>query len=167
MEPRMSYVYGSTAPKLSPDSEREVLRRKNRKSARAAVHSYEHIPKARLIFCLIALTSMCFVMLYRFSILADLNATMNRLNEEYEALRNENRLLKVEIETSIDLDRVKEIAETRLGMHQPDRYQIVAVSVPKNNYNVVLNQDYIEETAGSKDKPLLEGILDAIKAALP
>lgn len=170
MESRISYVHGSAAPKLPQNPARQDLRqseKKKGKASRAAVPSYDHIPKGKLIFCIIALTAMCFVVLYRFSILADLNATLNRLNEEYKNLRNENRLLRVEIETSIDLDRVKEISETQLGMHKPERYQIVAVSVPKNDYNVVLDQQYIEKAAEKSGKTVLEGVLDAIKAAMP
>ncbi|HOK42511.1 MAG TPA: cell division protein FtsL [Thermoclostridium caenicola] len=169
METRSGYVYGSVAPKLPQRPERhETHQPKERqvRVSRVAVPRYAHIPKGRLCFCIVALVAMCFVVLYRFSLLADLNAAMNRMNEEYNTLRNENRLLKVEIETSIDLDRVKQIAETELGMHKPDRFQIVPVSVPKNDYNVVLDQQYIEEASGGR-KSLLEGILDAVRAAFP
>ena len=170
METRYGYVYGSAAPKLPQRPERQAAQQPKRsrvKVSRAAAPAYAHVPKARLIFCIVALASMCFVVLYRFSILSDLNATMNRMNEEYNALRNENRLLKVEIETSIDLDRVKQVAEAEMGMHKPDRFQIVPVSVPKNDYNVVLDQQYIDQATDNSGKPLLKGILDAIQAAFP
>ena len=118
-----------------------------------------------MFFCVVALALMGFVVLYRFSVLADLNSAMNRMNEEYNALRNENRLLKVEIETSIDLDKVKQVAETEMGMHKPDRFQIIPVSVPKNDYNVVLDQQYIDQATKNNQKPFLKGMLDAIQAA--
>lgn len=166
MEIRTGYVYGSAAPKLHQRPERqETQQPKERKVkvAPVAAPSYAHIPKGRLCFCVVVLAAMCFVVLYRFSVLADLNAMMNKMNEEYNTLRNENRLLRVEIETSIDLDRVKQIAEAELGMHKPDRFQIVPVNVPKNDYNVVLDQQYIEEASGGR-KSLLEGILDVVRA---
>jgi len=169
METRTGYVYGSPAPKLPQRPVRQETQRQKERKVQAPpviAPSYAHIPKGRLCFCVVVLVAMCFVVLYRFSVLADLNAMMNKMNEEYNTLRNENRLLRVEIETSIDLDRVKQIAETELGMHKPDRFQIVPVSVPKNDYNVVLDQQYIDEASGVK-KSLLEGILDAAKAAFP
>ena len=170
MEHRMSYIYGSAAPKLPQRPERQEARQPEKsrpKSSRAAVPAYAHVPKARLFFCVVALALMGFVVLYRFSVLADLNSAMNRTNEEYNALRNENRLLKVEIETSIDLDKVKQVAETEMGMHKPDRFQIIPVSVPKNDYNVVLDQQYIDQATKNNQKPFLKGMLDAIQAAFP
>jgi|GEM_PF-348097 len=170
MEHRMSYMYGSTAPKLPQVPERQQVHQSGKsrpRASKAAAPAYAHVPKAKMIFCIIALAIMGFIVLYRFSVLADMNAAMSRMNEEYNALRNENRLLRVEIETSIDLDKVKQVAETELGMHKPDRFQVIPVSVPKNNYNVVLDQQYIDQAADGNEKPLLEGILDTIKAAFP
>lgn len=169
MEPRNAYMYGSAAPKLPQRPERqEVQQPKERRVrvSRAAAPAYAHVPKARLFFCIIALAAMCFVVLYRFSILSDMNAAMNKMNEEYNTLRNENRLLKVEIETNIDLEKVRQVAEAEMGMHKPDRFQVVPVSVPKNDYNVVLDQQYIDK-ASDGSKPLLEGVLDSISAAFP
>lgn len=169
METRNGYVYGSAAPKLHQGPERQEAHQPKEsrvRVSRAAVSPYAHVPKAKLIFCIVALAAMCFVVLYRFTILSDLNTAMNKLNEQYDELRDQNRRLKVEIETSIDLDKVQQIAETELGMHKPDQYQIVAVSVPKNDYNVVLDQEYIDETSGS-GKTFIEGILDTIRAAFP
>lgn len=166
MESRSRYVYGSAAPNLPQRPERQPTRpteKRRIKVSRVTPPAYGHVPKAKLLFCVIMLAAMCFVMLYRFSILSDLNTTMNRMNEKYNALRNENRILKVEIETSIDLDRVKQVAETEMGMHKPDRFQIIPVSVPKNDYTVVLDQQYIDEASGA-GKPIMESILDAIKA---
>jgi len=170
MDHRMSYVYGSAAPKLPQRPEKQEVRQPEKirpKASRVAVPAYAHVPKAKLIFCVIALALMSFVVLYRFSILADLNTAMNKMNEEYNTLRDENRLLKDEIETSIDLDNVKQVAENEMGLHKPDKFQVVPVSVPKNDYNVVLDQKYIDQATDRNDKPLLEGILDSIQAAFP
>ena len=133
-------MFTAAQPKLPQRPERQAAQQPKRSRVKVSRLQLQLCPcsQGQIDFCIVALASMCFVVLYRFSILSDLNATMNRMNEEYNALRNENRLLKVEIETNIDLDRVKQVAETEMGMHKPDRYQIVPVSVPKNDYNVVL-----------------------------
>jgi hypothetical protein len=90
---------------------------------------------------------------------------MGALNEQYNRLRDENRMLNVEIETSIDLNRIKEIAETKLNMHTPERYQMVLVSVPKSNYSVVLDHEYIDNSV--QNSSLMEKIINTAKAVLP
>ena len=62
---------------------------------------------------------------------------------------------------------MKQVAETEMGMHKPDRFQIIPVSVPKNDYNVVLDQQYIDQATKNNQKPFLKGMLDAIQAAFP
>jgi len=89
---------------------------------------------------------------------------MSKLTEEYNRLRDENRALNVEIETSINLDYVKEFAETRLNMHKPDSYQIVTVSVPKSDYSVVVDQSYID--SATENTSLIGNIVKLFKAIL-
>lgn len=161
-----SYIYGSVAPKLPQQVEGPIeQQRVVKKKATRPIPQKTHIPKTRLVFSIVFIVSVCFVILYRFCVITDLNTKMGNLNARYNELRNENRMLNVDIETSIDLDRVKEIAETKLSMHTPDQYQLVLVNVPKSNYSIVLDYDYIDGTA--QKASLMENIFNAAKAILP
>ncbi|HHY63426.1 MAG TPA: hypothetical protein GX501_00110 [Clostridiaceae bacterium] len=168
MERKNSYMYGSVAPKLperavQPEEQQRAAKGQP-KLVRSQVRT-SSMPKARMVFALLFVTAVCFVILYRFSVIAELNAKMGKLTEQYNALKNENRMLRVEIETSIDLDYVRQVAETKLNMHKPDNYQIVLVSVPKSSYNVVLNHDYIDET--TQQTSLADRIKQTVKSVLP
>ena len=166
MEKRTGYMYGSTAPKLPERVEQPVERQKIRKKESVAAKPVRsNIPKAKMITFIILMVAISFVILYRFSALAELNYSMGTLNEELSQLRDENRMLEVDIGTSINLERVKEIAQTRLNMHKPESYQIVLVSVPKNNYSVVVDQAYINETTNKTS--LMDNLINAVKAVLP
>lgn len=172
MSVRNSYMYGNAAPKLPQRPERTSRPRPaepaRRETAlpRQVSPSYANVPKAKLYFCMIMIIIMAFAVLHRFSVLADMNTAMGRMTDELNDLINANRLIKVDIETSINLDAVKRIAQDEYGMHVPDRSQIVPVKVPKNNYSVVLDRQYIEK-AGAPEKTLLESVAEAISAAFP
>ncbi|NLX64016.1 MAG: cell division protein FtsL [Clostridiaceae bacterium] len=165
MDRKNRYIYGSTAPNLVQPAEQplEQQRVKRRQKTRP-VPQKSNIPKARLVFAVLFVAGVCFVILYRFCLITELNSRMGALTEKYNRLRDENRMLNVEIETSIDLNRVKEIAETKLKMHTPDSYQLVLVSVPKSNYSVVLDHEYIDNTV--RNSSLMERIIDTAKAVL-
>lgn len=168
MDRNGSYIYGSVAPRIPVRSgmpeEQQRIEKKVSKQARSYPKS-SSMPKTRMVFALLFVTAVCFVILYRFSVIVELNSEMGKLTAVYNQLRDENRKLKVDIETSIDLDYVKHIAETKLDMHKPDQYQIVLVSVPKSNYSVVLNHEYIDET--SRKTSLVEKITRTVRAVLP
>ncbi len=168
MDRSNSYVYGSVAPKLPERTGRPMEQhrpeRKVSKQARPYPKS-SSMPKAKMVFALLFVTAICFVILYRFSVITELNSTMGKLTAQYNQLRDENRKLKVDIETSIDLDYVRHIAETKLNMHKPDKYQLVLVSVPKSNYSVVLNHEYIDET--TQKTSLVDKIMKTVRAVLP
>jgi len=165
MDRKNSYVYGSAAPNLAQPAERPLeQQRVERKQRTRPVPQKSSIPKARLVFAVLFVASVCFVILYRFCLITELNARMGTLTAQYNRLRDENRMLNVEIETSIDLNRVKQIAETKLKMHTPDSFQMVLVSVPKSNYSVVLDHDYIDNTV--QNSSLMEKIIDTAKAVL-
>ncbi|MGI6123790.1 MAG: cell division protein FtsL [Acetivibrionales bacterium] len=166
MDRKNSYIYGSAAPKMAQRAEQPIEQQRiQRKEAIRPIPQKSNIPKAKLVFSVLFVVSVCFVILYRFCVITDLNSRMGALNEKYNRLRDENRMLNVDIETSIDLNRVKEIAETKLHMHTPESYQLVLVSVPKSNYSVVLDHEYIDNT--TKNTSLMEKVINTAKAILP
>ncbi len=166
MEKRNAYVYGSLAPKLPERVERPIEKKRvQQQQVLKPIPNERIIPKAKMILGVLFVVALAFVIIYRFSAIAELNYQMGILNDQYNQLRDDNRKLEVEIETSINLNRVKEIAETKLGMHKPELYQIVLVNVPKNNYSVVVDQAYINET--TKNASLVESLLGAIKSIFP
>lgn len=160
------YIHGSAAPKLPRQVENPVEQQKVvRREAARPVSKTAHLPKGRMLLAIMFVVVVCFVILYRFCYISDLNIQMGKLTKRYDELRDENRKLNVAIETSIDLDRIKEVAETKLNMHAPDQNQLVLVNVPKSNYSVVMDYSYIDSGA-YKTSPM-ENFIKAAKSILP
>jgi len=76
--------------------------------------------------------------MYRFAAITQLSYAIIQNENLYDELRNQNSILKVQIETNTDLTDIKELAETRLGMQKPDKSQVVYIKVPRNDYTVVM-----------------------------
>lgn len=164
MESKNRYIYGSAAPQMPQRQEqKQPVRKQEVRVAPRPAPRYAHVPKAKLFLAITVLVVMCFVILYRFTSLSQLNYQMGVLTNQYDQLRDQNRKLKVDIETSINLDNVKAAAEG-LGMHKPDKFQIIPVNVPKNNYSVVLNEQYIQEAQDTGGN-FIDNAIAALKAA--
>ena len=64
-------------------------------------------------------------------------------------LKASNAILEAELTEQIDLDYIKEQAGTRLGMTEPQPYQIVYIDVPKQSYTVQYAADTTSEDKNS------------------
>lgn len=147
------YIQGSAAKQLQPNIEIErqiqydvyeentVLKEKKRYKSNRKV-------KFRLVLSILFIFFAGLTVMYRFAVITQLSYDLNRMEQQYNTLRNENSILRVQVETNTDLGEIKEIAETRLGMQKPDKSQIVYIKVPRNDYTVVLNTT---EKAGGED----------------
>lgn len=164
MESKNRYVYGSAAPQMP--QEQNKPQRSSRQPVPGKTRVYTAIPKGKMVFAIMALFAMCFIIIYRFSAIAEYNFRMGTLQSQYDTLRDDIGKLKVDIGTNVNLENVRKIAEERLNMHKPDHYQIVSVSVPKNNYNVVIDQSYIDKTA-KQNSSWLEQAVNAVRSIFP
>lgn len=127
------YVQGSTARQLQYDvyEENTVLKAKKRYKNNRKV-------KFKLVVSIILVLLAGLTVMYRFAAITQLSYDINKSEKIYNELRNENSMLKVQVETKTDLSEIKEIAETRLGMQKPDKSQVVYVKVPRDDYTVVM-----------------------------
>lgn len=145
------YVEGSAAREIKYDvyEENKVLKKKKQyRDNRAA--------KFRLIMSLIVVFAAGLIVMYRFAVITQLNYNIARSERAYNDLVGENSRLRVEIENNTDLAKIKEVAEQKLGMSEPDKSQMVTIRVPKNDYTVVLN------TSDGNSKGLLSPVLDKL-----
>lgn len=80
--------------------------------------------------------------------------------EELATLKNENSLMLAEISEQMDLDTVKKMAQTKLGMAKPQEYQLVYIDVPKQSYTIEYEQQKIQTEDSGKP---LQKVLDFLK----
>ncbi len=127
------YVEGSLARQLEYDvyEENRILKAKKQYKSNRKI-------KLRMVMAILAVLTAGLAVMYRYAVITKVSYDINQKQKQYDEIRNENSMLRVEIETRTDLTEVKEAAETRLGMQMPDKSQIVYIKVPRNDYTVIL-----------------------------
>jgi cell division protein FtsB len=143
MKQTVQYQYGTAAKKLKTSQLNTENKKVNTPETTRRIRS--SVPKGLLFMGIILSVTMCFIVVNRYSVIAEMNFQMSQMNSDYHTLRESNNLKKVEIETSLNLGLIRSQAENELGMHEPDLNQVVNVNVPVSSYSVILNQDYIEQ----------------------
>ncbi len=127
-----NYVYGTAAEKIQYDvyEENNVLKAKKKQKA------YNKI-KLKVVMLILLAFGLCLTVIVRYAMITELNYSINKELKKYNEIKNENSRLKVAIDKDLDLGRIKETAEKKLGMQKPDKYQIVYMKVAKNDYTEV------------------------------
>ncbi|MDP4092725.1 MAG: cell division protein FtsL [Bacillota bacterium] len=147
-----NYVYGSTARQLDYDIN-TIFEEKKRPSVKKHYRT-NNKARTKAIFFTLALFAACFAIMIRYSIITEMNYQVSSVNQKYEDIKSKNSVLKVDIERATDLNRIREIAETRLGMQKPDKFQVVYVNIPK--------QDFTEVAENYKDAKKSDNIFAAL-----
>lgn len=145
------YIRGSTARQLDRDSaarqleqdsaarqieydvyeENRVLKAKKRyKSSRKV--------KLKMVVAIMAVLLAGLTVMWRYAIITKISYEINQRESDFNKLRNENAIMRVQIETTTNLTEVKEVAENKLGMQMPSKSQIVYVRIPRNDYTVLV-----------------------------
>lgn len=152
IQKEIGYVHGSAARQLQYDvyEQNKVLKEKKRYKNNRKV-------KLQLVLAIIAVLAAGLAVMYRYAIITEMSYEISQKENDFSELRNENAILKVQIETETDLTDIREIAENRLGMQTPDKSQIVYIKVPRNDYTVVMDT---RDDAG--DGGILNGIISKV-----
>jgi hypothetical protein len=133
------YVYGSTARKIQYDvyKENPILRNKRK------VGKYNHI-KAKLFLSTLLAFVCGMLIMYRYAVITELNYKIQDARSRFERLENNNLVTRVYIQSQLDLSIVRDMAESRLSMHEPRSEQIIMVHVPRRDY-IKRNPSYMKE----------------------
>lgn len=130
------YIEGSAVRKLEYDvyEENKVLKAKKRYKSNRKV-------KAKMTLAIITVLVAALAVMWRYAIITKTSYEIDQKEKIYNELRNENALLRVQIESETDLTSIKETAENKLGMRTPQKSQIIYVKVPRNDYTVVMQEE--------------------------
>lgn len=132
IETEKNYILGTSARKLSYDvyEENTVLKAKRKQKS-------NNRAKFNLVLSIFVVFILVFLVIYRYALITELNYDINESLKSYSEIKNENSILKVDIEKDTDLSKIRQIAEDKLGMHKPDKFQVIYVNVPKSDYSIV------------------------------
>ena len=87
-------------------------------------------------FCVFA---VALGILFANAIVIEKSSTVNEMQNNLNALTEENNQIVLDIERNLDLNKIEDIAINELGMKRPDNYQVVYVDVEQTDYVEVLD----------------------------
>ena len=73
--------------------------------------------------------------------------SLRQQKSELESLKSANAILEAELTEQLDMDYIKQEATERLGMSEPQSYQVVYIYVPKQSYTVQHHADDVADEA--------------------
>jgi cell division protein FtsL len=152
-----NYVYGTSAKEIQYDVYKENKVLKEKKKYRS-----NRFKKIKIIFLILLLFQASFIVMYRYALITDLNFKICKLEKEYESIKDDNTRLKIMVEKNTDLSKIRVVAEEKINMQKPDKYQVVHIRIPKNNFTVI-SEAYKDKEKNDSLTVLLLAKVDAIK----
>jgi cell division protein FtsL len=137
------YEYGSTAQNIQYDAYNENTTLKNKRKRM----SYRKI-KTKMFVMTLMFFSCGMMIMYRYALITDMNYQIEDARAKHNRMENDNLMIRMKIQSELDLSKLREVAESRLGMREPRGDQIVKINVAR--------EDYIETVA---EKPYKESNL--------
>ncbi len=141
--PPSYYSYGSVAydtkPVYRPERQpKNQARPAQRTKSQPAAYARESL--ALVIFKYIVVVALTFFgcLIYMgISVQADNASVLLRQEKDtYTSLKRVNNIAEAEITERLDLDYIRTEAINRLGMVEPESYQVVYIDVPKESYTI-------------------------------
>jgi len=127
---------------------REIRTKKERRSAKNGI-----LFKASLLIVLGLIAGL------RFASITEINYRNQALSKELGTIQSESVRKRVEIDSAMSITKVAELAEERLGMQNPQAYQIRYVEVEKIDQTELHN---VELTREDSEIPWYEQVKNAI-----
>ena len=159
------YQYETSPRKLQPEYEipqqQENIKKhihkkvKNKKKAKLKVRLK---PKAKVVFAIAFGFAVLFAISYQNSLITESFNKKEELKKNLATIEKENEQLKVNIENSLNLTNIEQLAKERLGMQKLDNSQKVYIHLDKKDYV----QSATEEVMIEQEKTWWEKILDIL-----
>ena len=147
------YSYGNVAYELQPDynpyrfREEEEERRKAEERLAQAEDREERISSVKMLGVALVLFIGCIAFMGMNVLVDNAEVSLRRQKAELENLKSANAILEAELTEQLDMDYIRTEATERLGMSEPQSYQVVYIDVPKQSYTVQHNADDVADEA--------------------
>ena len=141
------YTYGNVAYELQPDyspyriREEEEERRKEEARIAKAEARENRIVSVKMIAVAVVLFIGCIAFMGMNVLVDHAEVTLRQQKNNLDNLKAANAILEAEMVEQLDMDYIKQEATERLGMSEPQSYQVVYIDVPKQSYTVQHNAD--------------------------
>ena len=74
------------------------------------------------------------VLIFRYGMVIEMNSSINSQQIVLSKLRMTSNQLQKEISQEMDLEKIRQMAETKLNMQKPDNHQIIYIKVPRKDH---------------------------------
>lgn len=152
------YTYGNVAYELQPDYTpyrvREEEEERRKEAARIAKEEAREnrISSMKMIGIALVLFVGCIAFMGMHVVVDQAEVSLRRQKSTLEELQSANAILEAELTEQLDMDYIKQEASERLGMSEPQPYQVVYIDVPKQSYTVQYDADDAAEETSLLDK---------------
>lgn len=144
MERGQYHTYGNVAydlqqPVYSPerelDREREKRRRARVRAAKAEAKDRFWV-SMKTFAAAFVLFAGCIAFMGMNVVVHNAEVSLRKQKSELENLKSANAIMEAELVEQLDMDYIRQEATERLGMSEPQSYQVVHIDVPKQSYTV-------------------------------
>lgn len=120
-------------------------------------------PRTKIILYAVIGFVILFGISYRNSLITESFNEKEKLKSNLSSIQKENEQLKVNIESSLNLNNVEQMAKDMLGMQKLDNNQKVYVSLPKKDYIEAATEEVVIEENLSFWQKIWKGLTESIK----
>lgn len=148
-----SYYYsaGSEAYELDPiyrkgeleEKRRRYEQKKARQAQQQRIEAFSH--RVKFIAAMTVVLAGCIAIMIPHTMIVKQTRVNNALRDELSQIKSENVSLEADIANKVNLEYVETEATERLGMSEPQSYQISYINVPKQSYSVQYDVEEEEE----------------------
>ncbi len=169
------YQYETTPRKIEPEYEpykkqnpykgkKSTAKKKtNTKVATKTKPKSKLKPKAKVALYIAIGFAVLLGISYRNSQIAESFNKKENLKTELSSIQKENEQLKVNIESSLNLNNVEQMAKEMLGMQKLDNNQKIYVSLPKKDYIEPATEEIVIEENLNIWQKIWKGLTQSIK----
>ena len=119
-------------------------------------------PKAKVVLYIALGFAILFAISYQNSLIIESFNEKEALKKDLATIEKENEQLKVNIENSLNLTNIEQLAKERLGMQKLDNSQKVYVNLDKKDYV----QSATEEVIVEEEKTLWDRIIEILTQSI-
>ena len=169
------YQYETSPRKIEPEyrpykkqepykSKKSTVSKKKAKKVDKKVKAKSKLkPKAQIALYVAIGFIVLFSISYRNSLITESFNEKESKKEELSSIRKENEQLKVNIESSLNLNNVEQMAKEMLGMQKLDNKQKVYVSLPKKDYIQPATEEVVIEENLNIWQKIWKGLTESIR----
>ncbi len=162
------YQYTTSPRKVEPDYNNKTKKKKRNKKKLTVVENVkrqdvrvseeERKQQKRITIFIVMIFAVLLTISYRNSQINERFSEIQNLKQELGSLEKENEQLEVNIENSLNLNYIEQLAKEKLGMQKITNKNTVYINLPKKDYTESASEKVIID-----EKNWFEKLIDNVK----